>query len=165
MHRDAIQVWIQTIAATSPFHDPAFAADEQSRILAGIDDASLNKAKPRSNLYSTSSPSKRQQLRDVPDDVATDPETAPRRPQRENRVHITDESPAPSFAHGEMPPQQSGSSAPLGSADVRFHGRPCLPAPFRNAGDGPATPFDWFVSVIGPTTTQEVTVKAAQEGG
>ncbi|CAG9946402.1 unnamed protein product [Clonostachys rosea f. rosea IK726] len=156
MHRDAIQVWIQTIAATSPFHDPAFAADEQSRILAGIDDASLNKAKLRSNLYSTSSPSKRQQLRDVPDDVATDPETAPRRPQRENRVHITDESPAPSFAHGEMPPQQS---------DVRVHGRPCLPAPFRNAGDGPATPFDWVVSVIGPTTTQQVTVKAAQEGG
>lgn len=111
MHPDAIKAWIQTIAATSPSHDPAFTVDEQSRILADIDNEPLNKAKSRSIIYSMSSPSKRQRLGDVPDDVATDPETTPRRPQRGNRVHTTDESPAPSFAHGEMPPQQSGSSA------------------------------------------------------
>ncbi|CAH0023418.1 unnamed protein product [Clonostachys rhizophaga] len=118
MHPDAIHAWIQTIVFASPSHDLAFTADEQSRIPADIDDASLNKARSRSIIYSISSPSKRQQLGDVPGGVATDPETTPWRPRRANTVHATDESPASSFAHGEMPPWQSGSCGPPSMAQT-----------------------------------------------
>ncbi|KAI8648062.1 hypothetical protein NCS56_01537700 [Fusarium sp. Ph1] len=117
MHPDAIRAWIQTIVTTSPSQDPAFPTEGPRRIIADIDDESLNKAKCRSTRYSMSSPSKRQRLEDVSDDIVTDPETTPRRPQRPGtKVDTTDdvfESPAPSFSHGErpLPSGHTGSSA------------------------------------------------------
>ncbi|KAK7428344.1 hypothetical protein QQZ08_005101 [Neonectria magnoliae] len=101
MHPDSIHAWIQTISATSPRHDLTFPTDGPRR----------------SHRYSMSSPSKRQRLGDAPDDIFTDPEVTPRRPQRpgtrDDTTNDVFESPVPSFSHGEIlpPPGHSGSSA------------------------------------------------------